>query len=743
MAELAGDVEVVVADVVAVPHVVEDGLADAAEVLAHDGDERRLGRRVELRQAQDDLLRVVELLVAVDADAVGLADVAQLLGLLGARGHLGHADVLEDLPEEALQVEALLDDPHGDALGHAHHELLGAAAGGDDARAHFHEAHVGLGRGLALRPVHGDLAAAAQGHARGSGHDGLRAELHAHVGLLEVVDQLLEDVPVALLNPHEHLEDVGAHGEVGRLVAHDETREVLLRDVAGQEQHGDDVLVDGVHLGVELEAGHAVAHVDEARAGVLADDLLALLEGRQDDDLGVLGELHVVLLREVVVVGAVFLLRVEGGEPALEHLLDLLGHLLAELLHGLHGLLDPDGVPGLEGPQRVVIAPLHGVVDLHDGVRDLGDAVGGVDEVVAEVLAGQFGRGVLAVEDHLHGLLHGGLGLLRRADGLVLGLAGGHVVQGLHVDGQLEFLTLGVLGLLVETALGLVAEPLLLDHGLDEVGRDEEVAALVLRQGLVEVRHDVVGRVEAHEVDRPEDGRAGPAQGGADDGVDVLDLHALGKHEVHGVGHVEDADAVGDEVGHVLADDDALAEHVLAEAAHVLDHFLLRLLAGDDLDELHVPRRVEEVDAQEPFLQALAQVRRDLADPDARGVGSHDAVGLHDLLHLREEVLFDFQVLDDGLDDEVHAREPGEVVLEVARLDHRRVALRVEAGGPGLGRSLEAPDGEAVAPRRALLRQSLCLVRLGQLRGHDVEEQALDPCIGQLGRDVRPHDPRA
>jgi len=253
----------------------------------------------------------------------------------------------------------------------------------------------------------------------------------------------------------------------------------------------------------------------------------------------------------------------------------------------------------------------------------------------------------------------------------------------------------------------------------------------------------MVGRVEAHEVDRPEDGRAGPAQRRADDGVDVLDLQALGEHEVHGVGHVEDADAVGDEVGHVLAQDDALAEHVLAEATHGVDDLLLRLPAGDELHELHVPRRVEEVNAQEPLLEALAQVGRDLADPDARGVGGHDAAGIHGLFHLREEVLLDLEVLDDGLDDEVDAGKPREVVLEVAGPDHRRVALRVEAGGPGLRRPLEPPDGEAVAPRRALLRQPPGLVRLGQLGGHDVEQQTLDPRIGQLGRDVRAHDPRA
>jgi len=131
------------------------------------------------------------------------------------------------------------------------------------------------------------------------------------------------------------------------------------------------------------------------------------------------------------------------------------------------------------------------------------------------------------------------------------------------------------------------------------------------------------------------------------------------------------------------------------------------------------------MDAQEPLLEALAQVRRDLSDPDARSVRGHDAVRRHDFFHPREEILFDLEVFDDGFDDEVHSGEPAEVVLEVAGLDHGGVSLRVEARRFGLGRSLEPPLGETV------------------LGGYDVEEQALDPRIGQLGGNVRPHDPRA
>ena len=70
---------------------------------------------------------------------------------------------------------------------------------------------------------------------------------------------------------HER-EQVGARAEgVRRVVADDEAHALALGAVDGLHRHGDDVLVDGVHLGVELEAEDAVAEVEDRRAAVALD----------------------------------------------------------------------------------------------------------------------------------------------------------------------------------------------------------------------------------------------------------------------------------------------------------------------------------------------------------------------------------------------------------------------------------------------------------------------------------------
>ena len=67
----------------------------------------------------------------------------------------------------------------------------------------------------------------------------------------------------------------------------------------------------------------------------------------------------------------------------------------------------------------------------------------------------------------------------------------------------------------------------------------------------------------------------GRPEGLADDGVDFFDLQVLLNHQLDGIGNIKDADAVADEVGDVLADNDTLAQHLLTEFDHVSDDFLI------------------------------------------------------------------------------------------------------------------------------------------------------------------------
>ena len=290
------------------------------------------------------------------------------------------------------------------------------------------------------------------------------------------------------------------------MVAQHQSRVVLLHDVAGDIEHVDHRTVDGVHLGVELQAGHAVADVHERCGDVLLNDLLPVLQRRQQDDSRIGLQEHVALFLEVVVIGAVFLLGVEGLAALLQHLFDLLGNLLLELLHDLDGRLHTDGIPGLEGPQLMVVAPLHGVVDAHDGLADLRHAVGRVDEVVAQVFPRQLGGRVLAEKDSLNRGRDAVVRfLLCFGDGFVLRLGRSDILHRVVVQDQLRFLALGVLGLLVEPLLGLVPQPLELHHLVKEGQRNEKVAALVLGDRLVEVLHHVIARIETDQIEGPED----------------------------------------------------------------------------------------------------------------------------------------------------------------------------------------------------------------------------------------------
>jgi len=153
---------------------------------------------------------------------------------------------------------------------------------------------------------------------------------------------------------------------------------------------------------MEFQTGNPVADVDQAGAGVFLNDLAARLEIRQNDDARIFVNLGISLLLEIIVVLAVRLGGVEGFASLLQHFIHLLGDFQFHFFHDFDGFLDAHGIPGFKGSQLMVVAPLHGVVDGHDIVADFTDAVGRIDEVFAQILAGIFTGLVFRVEDRLH-----------------------------------------------------------------------------------------------------------------------------------------------------------------------------------------------------------------------------------------------------------------------------------------------------------------------------------------------------
>ena len=82
--------------------------------------------------------------------------------------------------------------------------------------------------------------------------------------------------------------------------------------------------------------------------------------------------------------------------------------------------------------------------------------------------------------------------------------------------------------------------------------------------------------------------------------------------------HGEGADAVGDEIGRVLGAHYALAQYAVAEIGERIEDFGPRGRAGNQFDQLHVARRVEEMRAGPMLLEFGGEAGGDLADRAGR-----------------------------------------------------------------------------------------------------------------------------
>ncbi len=223
--------------------------------------------------------------VAVHGDGVGGAEEAEGAGFGGAGGDGGFGDGLEVFLEGFEDFYAFAAGVGADAgagFDGAEEHLFAAAAAGDEADAGLDEAHVELGVGLAGGGVEGDLGAAAEAHAVGRDDDGARAELDGLGHVLEGADGEVDFVPLLVLDGEEELHEVGADGEVGGVAGDDEGFEVgdlLAGGLEGLGDERDDVVAEGVHLGVELDGGYAVADVDDGGSGVFLDDAFGFFDG--------------------------------------------------------------------------------------------------------------------------------------------------------------------------------------------------------------------------------------------------------------------------------------------------------------------------------------------------------------------------------------------------------------------------------------------------------------------------------
>ena len=296
----------------------------------------------------------------------------------------------------------------------------------------------------------------------------------------------------------------------------------------------------------------------------------------------------------------------------------------------------------------------------------------------------------------------------------------GSVVLRLQVQHQDVLALLGV-----EAGAGLLPQRALLDQGGQPLGRLEVLVPRVVGQRIGHGLDDVGHRVQAHDVGRAVGGGLGPPDGRAGECVHGIEAKAQLLGVVHRRQHRENANAVADEVRCVLGDHYALAERGGEERFEFRQDGRGGRLGRDQLGQVHVAGRVEEVHAQEPREHGFGQYVGQRVDAQARRIAGEDGMVSDVRRDLAVEVLLPVHPLGDGFDHQVAAVQQLKPGFVVGRHDPLGQCLVGQRGGAELGQVGDGLVDDAVG----------VAVLCGQVEQHRVHAR-----IGQVRCDLGAHD---
>ena len=211
-----------------------------------------------------------------------------------------------------------------------------------------------------------------------------------------------------------------------------------------------------------------------------------------------------------------------------------------------------------------------------------------------------------------------------------------------------------VASLLVEPLPRFGANPAALDQRVDQRRCGERRPRPRPVEPLRQVRDHVRQHVDAGDIHRPEGRALRPADRRPGHGVDLFDgvVPAPGAAKVRL--DAEQAEMVGDEIGRVPGDDDALAEAAIGATGDAVDDRRQGIGGRDDLEQVEVARRIEEVRAEPALPERARSVLprwRRAECPDVLELTIASAAAT--VLERGEQRLLDVEPLDDRFDDPV------------------------------------------------------------------------------------------
>ncbi len=331
------------------------------------------------------------------------------------------------------------------------------------------------------------------------------------------------------------------------------------------------------------------------------------------------------------------------------------------------------------------VSPFHRAIHRRDVVRQLGGLLDRVHSNGEQQLAQEFGVAPAGGRQPLQAL--GERQLLEEGQLGKARLDLRAVLERLPVQREDRLLLAGV-----EPRSGLLPQPTRRDQRTDPRGEREVLAS----RGARPCGH-MREHVDPRDVTRPERRRLGATDEGTGEGIDFVDREVELLHQPQHLHHAEDAEAIGDEARHVLGDDHPLAEESLRELAHRREHGGRGVGRRNQLEQVQITRRIEEVRPEKVALERIAASLRQELYRDPRRIRRDDCLGAANRFQPLVQRALRLRLLDDCLDDPIAVGEEIEMIGRVPGGDERGARRLHEWRRLGLECALDRPARYAVA----------------------------------------------
>ncbi|KFB72553.1 MAG: hypothetical protein AW09_002256 [Candidatus Accumulibacter phosphatis] len=622
--------------------------------------------------------RHVQQLVGVEHDLVRIDGKTEFSGLRTALRHRGHGDGHEHRLDE---LEGIVARSLRCVLRGAHGELLAATAGWNQADTGFHQTDVALERDHPLGRVHDEFATATQGHPLHRCNHRHLGVLEGHRRVLEFADVFFEQLEIAGGNRLGNFLEVGTKGE-WRFVPQHQSLIIGLGTRHHFLQTDDDVTAE--RMVARFDAGdgdtridlrqrpHADAFVFPDRAAgdclftedALGEDLPLIHRQGRARPVGV-GTRRVGTLRAMHAC-----LCNPAKDPCRQR---GRAHRPAGVDVGLDGFgnrLPASRLPALERALRPAEAPAHREIEIAGIVGNVGEVISGVMEDVAEdrpqelrlrMLAGaQLGKllgRVAILEDRQHAWVDFG-----RTVTIVL-------------QRQVEHLDRPAI-LAENAAARLLAERALADQCRQPCRHAVMGMPGIFGQGVLHGLDDMCQGIEANDVGGTIGGTLRATDDRTGQRIDDVETESEALRVMHHREHREDTDTVGDEVRRIARTHDALAEARDQPRFEMVEQRRISGSGRDQFDEMHVTRRIEEVDAAEARTQCFRQTFGEAIDRQPRGIRGDDRSGRNEGCDLAIQIVLPLGLFGNGFDDQVAIPEQIEVLQIIGGVDVADAILR-------------------------------------------------------------------